>query len=201
MSRVDRPLKVYCKTVTALLNRNTLFSFFQKNQNNFCRLKPAQQLSTDMPLKHFIFIFKPVQYVMPPSSPQKKREVYPQSLSWYSFHSMRTSVKLIFVNAAESLASCRALGAHTDRAKANEIIWVVSVCSSATMLTTCMLCVLCSAHYKLSKKEKVCKWKCFVHHRISFLLALDLSRSKVWPVFISLYCCRGTTLSVSHTYI
>lgn len=67
---------------------------------------------------------------------------------------MRTSVKLVFINAAESLTSCRALGAQTVRVKADEIIWVVFVCSSAIMLTTCMLSVLCSTHYKLSKREK-----------------------------------------------
>jgi len=152
-------LEVCCRTVAGVCNRRTLFSFFQENQNNFCGVKPAQQLFTDMSWRmfatFFVSIFKPVQFIMPPSSPPNKRELCPQSFNWYPFHTMRILVKLVFVNAAESLASWRALGVHTNRARANEVAYSGFVClSQCYHADKRALCTLwCSLpHFKEGKK-------------------------------------------------
>lgn len=142
MSRVDRLLEVCCKTVTALYNRNTLFSCFQKNQNNFCRLKPSQPLSTDMSRKMFaifLFSFLSLFNMLHPQAPLKRREKsipkalavpFLQNENFSEADICQCSRKLCFFQSS----------ACTD--KANEIIWVVFASFSATTLTTCMQCSL-----------------------------------------------------------
>lgn len=111
---------------------------------------------------------------MSPSSPKQKRDIYSQSFNWYSFHAMRTLIKLIIVITAESFAPWKTLSPRTGRTRANEVVYSDFVCL--------FLCYHADNMHDLCatflRREKDCKWKCFVHHRINFLTS-KLSKSKI----------------------
>lgn len=160
LHRVDRILEVCCKRLTSLHSRRTLFPSFRKISIIFCTVKTAQQLATDKSWRLFATFYFPFSacsnyYALNSPKTEKERNLTPKALTCTPSIAQNISKDSILqCSGKPCFLESSGCTHRRNQGKCNNTFSFLFVCRSATLLTTCMLCVLCGAHCYIFKKEK-----------------------------------------------